>query len=105
MHIACPKDLRHSLAGRIIDRRVFGPLNWENPLRKCPRAIVIVQRSIDMNSAGLKRAERIRDLTAEARAQASAGIHSYSAELVNLIREARLEQWTPPPIPGALEPI
>ena len=86
MHIACPKDLRHSLAGRIIDRRAFSPLNWGNPLRKCPRAIEIVQRSIDMNFSGQDRAERIRALTDAKRARASAGVHSYSAELVNLIR-------------------
>ena len=92
MHIASPKDLGHSLAGRLIDQRVFGPLNWENPLRKNPRAIVIVQRSIEMNSAGQKRAERIRVLTEAARAQASAGVDSYSAELVNLLRQARMEQ-------------
>jgi hypothetical protein len=104
VHIACPKDLRHSLAGRLIDRRAFGPLNWGNPLRKCPRAIDIVQRSIDMAHPGLNRAERIRVLTEAARAQASAGVDSYSAELVDLLRQARMEQWTPPPIPDTLEP-
>jgi hypothetical protein len=45
-----------------------------------------------MNSAGQKRAERIRVLTEAARAQASAGVDSYSAELVDLLRQARMEQ-------------
>ena len=105
MHIAHPNDSRHSLAKRFIDLKAFGQLNWGNPLRKCTRTIDIVQRGIAMYHCERNTAERIRVLTDDGRAQASASIDPYSAEPVDLLREARLVQGTPPPIPGALELI